>query len=149
MTSVQSQKKLATVNFKCVGVTRDPLYQETLKLAFDMLINEKKNVPVRLNPEPNNPYDSHAVAFECEIIAGCWKVFGYVPKELCDFVLSAIDKGDILNVEFSWIKYKIIRSTTLALSVCALQLLSDLLPFPVLLRLALFIALFISEVIWG
>ncbi len=101
---------------------------------------------MRLNPEPNNPYDSHAVAFECKIIAGCWKVFGYVPKELCDFVLSAIDKGDILNVEFSWIKYKIIRSTTL---VCALQLLSDLLPFPVLLRLVLFIALFISEVIWG
>ena len=32
-------------------------------------------------------------------------MFGYVPKELCDFVLSAIDKGDILNVEFSWIKY--------------------------------------------
>ncbi len=39
--------------------------------------------------------------------------------------------------------------STLALSVCALQLLSDLLPFPVLLRLVLFIALFISEVIWG
>ena len=35
-------KEISTVNFKCVGVTRDPLYQETLKLAFDMLINEKK-----------------------------------------------------------------------------------------------------------
>ncbi len=31
-------KEISTVNFKCVGVTRDPLYQETLKLAFDMLI---------------------------------------------------------------------------------------------------------------
>ena len=35
-------KEISTVNVKCVGVTRDPLYQETLKLAFDMLINEKK-----------------------------------------------------------------------------------------------------------
>ncbi len=67
---------------------------------------------MRLSPEPNNAYDSHAVAFECEVAGpGCWKVFGYVPKELCDFVLSAIDKGEILNVEFSWIKYKIVRST--------------------------------------
>ncbi len=53
MMSVQSQKKLApaplilSVLVSLMTPTRDPLYQETLKLAFDMLINEKKNVPVR------------------------------------------------------------------------------------------------------
>ncbi len=48
----------------------------------------------------------HLLKLYCWLLEGVW-----VPKELCDFVLSAIDKGDILNVEFSWIKYKIIRST--------------------------------------
>ncbi len=38
-------KQISVVNFKCVGVTRDPSYQASLKRAFNMLINEKKKVP--------------------------------------------------------------------------------------------------------
>jgi hypothetical protein len=102
-------RETSTVNFKCVGVTRDSLYQETLKKAF-LAIKDGKGVCVRLTPEPENPYDSHAVAFEC-LIDGCWKVFGYVIKELSDHVLDAISKGDIIHVDFAWIKYKILKTT--------------------------------------
>ena len=64
---------------------------------------------VRLTPEPDNPYDSHAVAFECQV-DGCWRVFGYVIKELCDLVLDAINKREIVSVDFAWIKYKILKT---------------------------------------
>ena len=59
---------------------------------------------VRLTPQPDNPYDSHAVAFECQV-DGSRGVFGYVIKELCDHV------GEIVSVDFAWIKYKILKTT--------------------------------------
>lgn len=102
-------KETSTVNFKCVGVTRDAFYQETLKKAF-LARKEGKSVCVRLTPQPDNPYDSHAVAFECQV-DGSWGVFGYVIKELCDHVLDAISKEEIIDVDFVWIKYKILKTT--------------------------------------
>ena len=83
--------------------------QETLKKAF-LATKEGKSVCVRLTPQPDNPYDSHAVAFECQV-DGSWGVFGYVIKELCDHVLDAISKGEIVSVDFAWIKYKILKTT--------------------------------------
>ena len=70
-----------------------------------------RSVAVRLTPEPTNPYDSHE-------IAGCWRIFGYVVKELSDYVLDAINRGEIVRVEFSWIKYKIIRARILHCYKC-------------------------------
>ena len=105
---VQS-REISVVNFKCIGVTRDVSYQETLKNAF-LATKEGKTVCVRLTPEPDNPYDSHAVAFECQV-DGCWRVFGYVIKELFDPVLDAINKREIVSVDFAWIKYKILKTT--------------------------------------
>ena len=107
--SHDATRRISSVCFKCVGVTRDPSYQHVLCQAFRER-RDGRSVAVRLTPEPTNPYDSHAVAFECEI-AGCWRVFGYVVKELSDYVLDAINRGEIVHVEFSWIKYKIIRTT--------------------------------------
>lgn len=31
------------------------------------LLDEGRSVPVRMRPEPNNPYDSKAILFECEL----------------------------------------------------------------------------------
>lgn len=99
----------STVSFKCIGVTRDSSYQETLKEAHK-LMKEGKSVLVRVEPEPNNPYDSHAVAFQCLI--GCqWQVIGYAVKEVCDSVLEAVSSNSIVSVEFAWLKYKILRTT--------------------------------------
>ena len=100
-------KETSTVNFKCIGVTRDALYQETLKKAF---LATKEGKSVCVTPQPDNPYDSHAVAFECQV-DGSRGVFGYVIKELCDHVLDAISKGEIISVDFAWIKYKILKTT--------------------------------------
>ena len=53
-------------------VHRSNLYQESLKKGF-LATKEGKTVCVRLMPDPDNPYDSHAVAFECQV-DGCWRV---------------------------------------------------------------------------
>ena len=63
-------------------------------------IKEGNGACVRMTPEPDNPYDSHAVAFEC-LAYGGW----YVIKK---HVLDAITSGDI---EFAWIKYKALKTT--------------------------------------
>ena len=103
------QSKTSAVNFKCVGVTRDALYQENLKKAF-LARKEGRSVGVRLMPQPDNPYDSHAVAFECQV-DDSGGVFGYVIRELCDHVLNAISNEEIISVDFAWIKYKILKTT--------------------------------------
>ena len=101
--------KLSTVTLKCIGVTRDPSYQESL-LSAHRLLNEGKNVPVKLVPEPTNPYDSRAISIQCEI-GGNWKIVGYVVREICDNIHQALDSNSVTSTKFAWIKYKIIRKT--------------------------------------
>ena len=45
-----------TVTFKVVGCTKEPSYQSVLLWAKGM-IEERLAVEVKLEPEPNNPYD--------------------------------------------------------------------------------------------
>ena len=53
---------MSTATFKCIGVTRDVRYQETLK-AVSKQIQEGTDVPFKLEPEPKNLYDSRAITF--------------------------------------------------------------------------------------
>ena len=92
-----------TVVFKCIGSVRDADYQNTLRVARD-LIARGETVPVRVNPEPTNIKDARALVFECEIDKE-WKKVGYVVKEVLEDVRSAINKKEIFNVKFDWIKY--------------------------------------------
>ena len=101
--------KLSTVTLKCIGVTRDPSYQESL-LSAHRLLTEGKNVPVKLVPEPTNPYDSHAISIQCEV-GGNWKIVGYLVKEICDSIHEALDSNSVTSVKFAWIRYKIVRKT--------------------------------------
>ena len=39
-----------------------------------------ENVSVKLEPEPDNPYDSQAISFMCRT-GGVWKRIGYVVRE--------------------------------------------------------------------
>lgn len=91
------------VTFKCIGVTHDHHYQATLQAAADALKNGK-DVQVRLTPEPDNPQDKSAVAFECYVL-GKWERVGYVVKELLPEVHAALRNGRILSVTFAWIKF--------------------------------------------
>ena len=92
-----------TVTFKCIGATREISFQTALRTASSRICNQD-SVPVRLMPEPNNIYDSKAIAFECQL-GGKWEKIGYVIKELLDIVHDAIESKEIVKVEFSWIKY--------------------------------------------
>ena len=85
-----------TVIFKCIGVTKEKKYQDTLKYAKQQLDNGIR-LPLKLQPEPDNKYDSKAIAFMCQDNLD-WQRIGYVLRELTDEVHSAINNGKILNV---------------------------------------------------
>ncbi len=93
------------VDFKCIGVTRDPTYQSILLEVRDMM-ESGNTVPIKLCPDPDNLFDSNAIAFQC-LLNSIWKTFGYVVSEICGEVLDTIESGNIISVEFTWVKYKL------------------------------------------
>ena len=92
-----------SVVFKCIGCTKELRYQELLALASQK-INKGETVPVKLEREPNNPYDSNAIAFMCHAEKD-WERIGYVVSEALTDTNEAISNNKILKVYFSWIKY--------------------------------------------
>ena len=92
-----------SVIFKCIGNLKEHRYQELLALAKKK-INEGVIVQVNIKKEPDNPIDSKAIAFACDV-SGTWERIGYVVREALDEVHKAMDNGLILKVEFDWIKY--------------------------------------------
>ena len=62
---------------------------------------------MKLQPEPDNRYDSKAIAFLCKNDDSGWVGIGYVVREVLDEVHDAIYKKKILNVSFDWIKYTV------------------------------------------
>ncbi len=92
-----------TVSFKCIGANRDEGHQSSLRAAAKA-IQEGRNVPVRLQREPENPKDSNAIAFQCHI-GDVWRRVGYVVKEALPDVHDALNAGAILSVKFAWVKF--------------------------------------------
>ena len=68
------------------------------------LLQAGTTVPVKVVPEPNNPFDSRALAFQC-LVDNKWQVIGYLIKELCDIVHEALANNSIVSTRFSWVKY--------------------------------------------
>lgn len=91
------------VTFKCIGATRDDGHQLALRTAKG-LITSGHTVPVKLCPEPSNPFDAKAIAFTC-CIDGQWQRIGYVVREVLDEVHTAMRAGDIIDVQFAWVKF--------------------------------------------
>ena len=92
-----------TITFKCIGTVRSPAYQNSLKKVCQ-LRTEGHEVPVNIYCEPENPVDSKAIAFKCQI-ADEWHTIGYVVSEALDAVHMAIRNQDIVSVRFSWVNY--------------------------------------------
>ena len=92
-----------SVTFKCIGCTKEMQYQEVLASA-NQKIKCGEAVPVKLQSEPSNQYDSHAVAFMC-LAENDWKRIGYVVSEALSDVNEAIRNNKIIKVYFDWIKY--------------------------------------------
>ena len=92
--------------FKCIGAHKESEYQDQLELAKKNL-KDGNSVAVKLNPEPDNPYDSKAIAFLCKIDDGEWKRIGYVVKEAANDVHAALNAAHkVLKVAFDWIRFK-------------------------------------------
>ena len=85
-----------SVIFKCVGVTKDNHTQEVLAMAVQKL-KKQEQVDVRLRKEPNNPKDSHAIAFDFKLITK-WERIAYVVKECLDSVHHEMDTNHINSV---------------------------------------------------
>ena len=67
-----------TVTFKCIGTTHDFHAQNTL-CSVSQLLDKGDVVPVNIYPEPNNCYDSKAIAFKCWL-EDDWHRIGYIVK---------------------------------------------------------------------
>ena len=55
-------------------------------------------------PEPENPVDSEAIAFECDI-DGIWKTIGYAVREVLKELHAAIAENKIIEIKLNWIKF--------------------------------------------
>ena len=93
------------VTFKCIGTTHHVEAQEALQKA-SKLLQEGKEVPVKLCREPENQYDSKAIAFMCNV-DGNWITIGYVVREALDCVHTVLAAEKIIYVKFAWVKYMV------------------------------------------
>ena len=92
-----------TVTFKCIGPVHDTNAQALL-IRVSQILRGGGGVDVHVSPEPDNPYDSQAIAFQCHIDRK-WQRIGYVVRECLSHVHEAIQEKRLLSVKFSWAKY--------------------------------------------
>lgn len=105
----EEEREVENTVVKCIGVTRDVSYQDRLQ-KVNVLMQQGKEVPVKMVPEPTNPFDSRVISFQCELDKQ-WCIIGYVIKELCDSVHCAITSESIVSCNFAWVKYKVLNTT--------------------------------------
>ena len=94
------------VVFKCVGVNKGESrhrIQKVLEETAEKLRNGE-HVNVRVNAEPENPFDPNAVVFQT-LANGKWMNIGYVVHEAAPHVGHAIANNLIVSCEFSWVRY--------------------------------------------
>ena len=87
------------VIFKCIGATKEKVLAEVASR-----LRKGEVVKVMLRPEPSNPKDSRAIAFDCNI-GTKWERIGYIVQEALSAVHSAIKNNLIVSVNFEWVKY--------------------------------------------
>ena len=92
-----------SVIFKCMGTVKERKYQEILA-AVSLKMRNGETVPLRLQPEPNNPKDSNAIAFDCQIESD-WERIGYIVHEALNGVHHAIHCNSVVSVKLKWVKY--------------------------------------------
>ena len=62
------------------------------------------STPEAVQPEPDNPVDCNAIAFQC-CVHNDWSRVGYVVQEALPEVHDAIQKHAIVSVRFAWVKF--------------------------------------------
>ena len=105
-TTVTETTVAETVTCKCIGTTHDSVGQKMLARA-KTLMDQQECVPVKIEPEPDNQYDSKAIAFKCRVDEK-WYRIGYIVKEALEDVHNALTQKLVVDVSFKWIKYLVI-----------------------------------------
>ena len=94
------------VTFKCMGTLFERSRQNALEKTAELMC-KGESVPVKLVPEPENKYDSKAIAFHCEL-EGKWYSIGYVVRDVLDVMHAALQENSIISVKFAWVKYRVV-----------------------------------------
>lgn len=76
-----------------MGTLFEQSRQNALEKTAD-LMRKGDSIPVKLVPEPENKYNSKAIAFHCKL-EGKWYSIGYVVREVLDAVHRAIQEKNI------------------------------------------------------
>lgn len=97
----EDKQQTHTVVFKCIGTTKERGYQDTLRLISKLPLDD---TVVKLRPEPDNPYDSKAIAFVVNV-GDKERRIGYIVRELLDEVHQVLEAHLIQKTIFSWVKY--------------------------------------------
>ena len=98
-----TQDGFDTVRFKYIETNMLPSYQKILQQVRDKLSHGEK-IDVQISHEPDNPYDSQAIAFLC-LVNNEWHRVGYVVCEALPSVHCALSLDLITDIQFAWVKY--------------------------------------------
>ena len=90
--------------FKVMGVTYNTEYQEHLEAAKAAGIT---NVRANIKSEPENEYDSNAIAVFINY-GFDWVKIGYIAKELTRFIHPLMGNGKIVSVDVKHIKFSLV-----------------------------------------
>jgi len=95
--------------FKVMGVTHVPMRQTHLMWAHENL--EKGNdVEVKIRPDPDNHYDSNAIAVEINYGSG-WNVVGFILRELTQFIHPVLQRNKLSGQRIGHIRFRTHWST--------------------------------------
>ena len=83
---------------RSLATKKEQINQDVLEKCRDAL-QDGHDVPVRLTPEPENPFDSRAIAFMCLIDSGIGLVV------VLEDVHQSLSHNNVTSVKFSWMPY--------------------------------------------
>lgn len=86
-----------SVQHKCVGAAREKTPPGILRKCRDKLHKERASIIVRLRPEHTNEKDRNAIAIDMNYGTG-WNCFGYIARELTEYIHPLINNRKILSV---------------------------------------------------
>lgn len=90
--------------FKVMGVTYNTMIQDHLQAAKAV---GSSVVSVKLEVEPNNQYDSNAIAVFINY-GSDWVKIGYIARELTRYIHPLLANGNIVSVDVKHIKFCIV-----------------------------------------
>jgi len=97
-----------TLPFKVMGVGHTADRQRHLKEAYNLHQNNTtplSDFKVKLEPEPDNAYDEHAISVYIDH-GSVMKLVGYIAHELTKYIHPLLEKGAIKQLRIGSIRYR-------------------------------------------